>query len=71
MTKPTIVTSSKEAVEIMAADAMPDSKPAAWFGRWIVFFRGNKEPEVMLENEVLIADEIERQRKERLKVAPK
>lgn len=68
MTKPTIVTNSKEAVEIMAADAMPGGKPAAWFGRWVAFFRGDKEPETMLISEVEIEAEILRQRAERQKM---
>lgn len=67
MTKPTIVTNTDEAIEIMTADAMPGGKPAAWFGRWVVFFRGDKEPEVMLANEVLVQDEINRQAAERRK----
>lgn len=58
MTKPTIVANS---------DAMPGGKPAAWFGRWIVFFRGDKEPEVMLANEVEVQAEINRQTEERRK----
>lgn len=68
MTKPTIVTNTAEAVEIMSADAMPGGRPAAWFGRWVVFFRGNKEPEVMLMTEVEVQDEINRQAEERKKV---
>lgn len=68
MTKPTIVTNSDEAIEIMRADAMPGGKPAAWFGRWVVFFRGDKEPETMLINEVEVQDEINRQAAERRKV---
>lgn len=67
MTKPTIVTNSKEGVDIMSADAMPGGKPAAWFGRWVVFFRGDKEPEAMLINEVEVQDEINRQAAERRK----
>lgn len=67
MTKPTIVTNTDDDVDIMAADAMPGGKPAAWFGRWVVFFRGNQEPEIMLDNEVLIQAEINRQRAERRK----
>jgi hypothetical protein len=63
MTKPTIV--SREAVEIMSAESMPSGKPAAWFGHWVVFFRGNQEPEVMTIAEVEIQAEINRQAEER------
>lgn len=68
MTKPTIVTNTDDAVDIMAADAMPGGKPAAWFGRWVAFFRGDKEPETMLINEVEIEAEILRQAEERRKI---
>lgn len=64
MTKPTIVTNSANDVEIMASEAMPES-PAVRFGRWVVFFCRNREPEVMTIDEVEVQDEINRQAKER------
>lgn len=67
MTKPTIVANSDEAIQIMTADAMPGGKPAAWWGKWVVFFRGDKEPEVMLISEVETQAEINRQTEERRK----
>lgn len=66
MSKPTIVANSKEAVEIMAADAMPTNVPAVMAGKWVVFFPpGSKEPETWLIAEVETQAEINRQAEER------
>lgn len=67
MTKPTVVTNSKEAVEIMVSETMPSDRFAVRFGRWVTFFVRGREPETMLVDEVETQDEINRQRKERLR----
>lgn len=52
MTKPTIVTNSKEAVEIMASETMPECMLAVRFEDWVIYCQKGQEPIVMTQAEV-------------------